>query len=134
MKNELNIILVDDNIQFRKTLKCLLEERFGYNIIAEASDGKEFLELANLYEADIVLMDLIMDVMDGFEAAKRATYRYKGINIIAITMHIETVFLRKLIESGFNGCIYKSNLFTEIDKAIKSVMNKNLYYPKEIKF
>jgi len=127
------IILVDDNIPFRTALRRLLQTQFGCEIIAEASDGEEFLMLSNLGSADIVIMDLMMPKKDGLKATHEINWTYPFLKIIAVTMHCDKVYLKELIEKGFKGCIFKNNLYDKIYEAIDTVMNDHLYFPIEIK-
>ena len=129
----LKVIIVDDNIQFRYHLKSFIEDELNINIIGEASNGIEFLELPNTDSADIILMDIAMDLMDGFEATKRALWNNRNVKIIAITMHWEKIVLQRLLESGFKGCVYKNNIFTELEKAINTVISGQLYFPDKSK-
>ena len=127
-----NIIMVDDNLQFRSSLKTYLESRLGCNVFAEASNSIDFLSLPNIASADVILMDIVMDEMDGFEATKRALWKYPYLKIIAITMHTEKIYLIKLIETGFKGCVFKTDIFKQLAVAIKTVMGGKLYIPDNI--
>lgn len=132
MTDRINIIIVDDNKKYREDLKNYIENKLNFNVIAEASDGIEFLELPDLHLADIILMDIAMDIMDGFETTKRAVWNDPKVRIVALTMHIEKVFLLKLVESGFKGCVFKTNTYTELEKAIYTVMSGKLFFPKNL--
>jgi DNA-binding NarL/FixJ family response regulator len=126
------IILVDDNIAFRTVLKKLLEIEYGCAIIAEVSNGIEFLELPCLCWADLVIMDLMMPKMDGFNATRKVSWHLPNLKIIAVTMHYDKTYLRNLIENGFKGCIFKSNLYDNLLEAITTVLRGDLYFPKEL--
>jgi two-component system, NarL family, response regulator NreC len=128
----LKLILVDDNEPFRNALKQLLAKKFNAEIIGVASCGKEFLGLQNIYQADIILMDIMMPDMDGITLTKKSIWTNSSLKFIAITMHYDKVYLKTLIESGFRGCIFKSNLFNEIELALNTVMEGHLYFPKDI--
>ncbi len=134
MEDNIKVIIVDDNIQFRKHFKNYIENKLNYKVIAEASNGIEFLKLSNIYRADIVLMDIAMDEMDGFETTKRAIWDYNKIQVIAVTMHSEKVFLIKLIETGFKGCVFKNRIFEDLPKAIDEVLQGDLFFPDGINF
>jgi DNA-binding NarL/FixJ family response regulator len=127
-----NIIMVDDNVQFRTNLKIYIERALGLKVIAEASNGREFLNLPNLTKADIILMDIAMDEMDGIEATKRALWIHPYLDIVAITMHAEKIYLVQLIESGFKGCIIKSDIYSHLRTALKTVKQGKLYIPDNI--
>lgn len=129
---KLKIILVDDNQIFRESIKDLLVNKFGYNVIAEASDGSEFLELPKNLRADIVLMDLSMPEVDGFKATKRYFWDFPQSKIIAVTNHVEKAYLLKLIEVGFKGCIFKNDIFTELQPAIECVMAGKMWFHDDL--
>jgi len=129
----LKIILVDDNKMFRESIKDLLVHVFKYQVIAEANNGEEFLNLPKSLKPDIILMDLSMPQIDGFEATKKYYWDFPTSRIIAVTNHIENAYLVKLIETGFKGCIFKYNIFNEIQPAIKTVMSGELWFPDEYK-
>jgi DNA-binding NarL/FixJ family response regulator len=122
-------IIVDDNVSFRSSLKDYIENKLGYEVIAEASDGIDFLGLPNLSDADMILMDIAMETMDGFEATKLALWRYPHLKIIAVTMYSEKVFLVKLIQTGFKGCVFKPEIFDSLHKAIQTVIEGEYYIP-----
>ncbi len=126
--------MVDDNVQFRTSLKDYLESNLYCTIIGEASDGIEFLDIKNLGLADIVLMDIAMANMDGIEATKRALWMHSHLKIIAITMYTEKVYLRSLIESGFKGCVFKPDIYTQLFKAIDLAMKGIVHFPDNIQF
>ncbi len=130
----LKIILVDDNVQFRSSLRDYLESNVCCKIIGEASDGVEFLKLKNLSLADIVLMDIAMAKMDGIEATKRALWLHSHLKILAITMHSEKVFLKSLIESGFKGCVFKPDIYNQLFPAIDNVLDGIIHFPDNIQF
>lgn len=128
----LKIILVDDSIQFRSVLKKLLESQFHCKVIAEASNGEEFLELPELGQADIVIMDLVMPKMDGYNAMKRINWMFPFVKILALTMQSEPAYLRILIEKGFKGCLSKYNIYENLAEALIHVMDNKLYFPHEL--
>lgn len=132
-KDEIKLILVDDNIIFRNTLKKFLQEEFRYNIVGEASGGKEFFALQNIHAVDVILMDLQMPEMDGYIIAKKTLINWNKIPIIAITMHAEKAYLEELLSVGFKGCVFKSEIFKNIHEAIGIVLKGQYFFPPEIK-
>jgi DNA-binding NarL/FixJ family response regulator len=130
--NAMEIIIVDDNAAFREDLKFFLEQKLNHKVIAEAESGEQFLEMKKKLQSDIVLMDISMKQLDGFETAKRITTVYPYLKIIAITMYMEKVYLIKLVESGFRGCVFKNDIFHSLDLAIHEVFEGKVYFPDEI--
>jgi DNA-binding NarL/FixJ family response regulator len=128
------IIIVDDSEIFRCSLEFHLKITLNYEVIGIAANGEEFLALNNINNADIILMDIEMPVLNGFAAAGKALWKYLNLNIIAITDYQDKAYLKDLIETGFKGCVFKKNLFNEIESAIKNVLNNKLYFPQDIEF
>jgi len=124
----LKLVLVDDNLLFRDDLKFFLENKLLHTVIAEATSGEEFLALENLCEADIILMDLTMETMDGFEATKKILCHFPHLKIIAITMNTENVVLSKLLETGFKGFIFKTEIFKSLEIVLQSVYSEGVIF------
>jgi len=129
----LKFILVDDNQEFRQALKELLETEFSAQVIAEASNGNEFLALKNHHLANIIIMDLMMPEKSGLEATKPFIWKSPHAKVIAVTMHNDKAYLKQLIEVGFKGCIFKNNIFAEIKTAVETVMDGKFYFPDGMK-
>lgn len=132
MKNAIKIFLVDDSESFRRGLRLFLEDILNYKVVGEASNGREFL---NAYKssADIVLMDIEMPEMNGFDATKLHLWENPKTKFIAISSYRDALYLESLIMTGFKGCVFKQNVFEFLQDAIKKVLKGDLYYPKGIK-
>lgn len=130
----MRLIIVDDNKQFRKTLKLFINESLQHEVIAEAESGEEFLELdpITIREADIILMDIMMGNINGFETTKRITWKYPKLLILAVTMHVEKVFLNEVIEAGFKGCVFKSEIFDTLEIALREVAAGHIFVNKQL--
>ena len=127
------IILVDDQPIFREGLKLYLENELGHNIIAEASNGKEFLELTNIYDSDIVLMDIEMPEINGLKASKKILERFSNIKIVAITVYQDKAYLKTLVENGIRGFVRKSDTFDNIENTLSLVYNNEFCFPDNLK-
>lgn len=128
----MKIIIVDDSKNFLNGLRKFITSVLAHKIIAEAENGEDFLKLKNINNADIVLMDIMMPVKDGFAATKEILKSNSKIKIIALTMHTEKLYLEELIKTGFAGCVHKENIFDELEKAINIVAKNKLYFPDTI--
>ena len=129
----MRLIIVDDNIMFRTSIKEFLTCKYDCEVIAEASNGNDFLKLKEVADADVVLMDIEMDKTNGIEATKQISWMVPGIKVLAVTMLNEKVFLKQLIEAGFKGCVFKTDVFKILFPAIIEVMSGRLYYPSDMK-
>lgn len=127
----INVVIADDHIIFRKGLRAILNEIPEIKVIEEASNGQELLTLLQGLQADIVLMDIKMPIMDGLAATEIISEKHPDINVIALTMHEEIGYFNKMIDAGAKGFLLKKTNKDELDKAIKSVMDGENYFSQE---
>ncbi|WP_321319402.1 response regulator transcription factor [Labilibaculum sp.] len=129
---EQKIIIVDDHKIFRKGLRFLLEDMEGINVIAEAEDGKEFLNLLEISTPDIVLMDINMPKMNGIEAAIEAMKFHPKLKIIVLSMHGEEQYYDKMVEAGVKGFLLKNSDVDELSAALQTVALGGSYFSQEL--
>ncbi|MBE9467797.1 MAG: response regulator transcription factor [Bacteroidetes bacterium] len=132
MKNQINIIIVDDHSLFRNGLKILLNNIENINVVAEAPNGKEYLDEIEKIDADIVLMDINMPVMDGIEATKKSLEKFPNLKIIALSMYGDAEYYYKMIDAGVKGFLLKNSDIKEVIDAIKKVNNGENYFSQEL--
>jgi DNA-binding NarL/FixJ family response regulator len=123
-----NIIIVDDHLIFRQGLISIITSENIANVIGEASDGYEFVELLADLRPDLVLMDIDMPKMNGIEATRKAMKLMPELKIIAYTMFGEEEYYYKMIELGIKGFILKSTTITELENAFQEVMIGKTYF------
>jgi DNA-binding NarL/FixJ family response regulator len=129
---KIKVFLVDDHKLFRNGLSLLLEGEKDINVSGEAENGQHFCEAIEKDLPDVVLMDIEMPVMDGFETTKTACERYPELKVIALTMFGEEQYYLKMIEAGAKGFILKNSDIEEVIKAIKTVYDGGTYFSQEI--
>jgi DNA-binding NarL/FixJ family response regulator len=126
------IIIVDDHKLFRNGLKFILEELNDIEVISEASDGKEFLDLLELYTPDLVLMDINMPNMNGVEATKRALDKVPDLKVLVLSMFSDEEYYNTMIELGVKGFILKDADNHELKLAIKKILTGGTYFSQEL--
>lgn len=129
---KLNICIVDDHKLFREGLKLLLSERDFVNRVYESSNGKEFIDGVGWHEADVVLMDISMPVMDGIDATERAVMLCPDIKIIALSMYGDEEYYRKMLDAGVKGFLLKSAGIEKVEDAILQVASGEEYFSEEL--
>lgn len=132
MKNKIQVIIVDDHEIFRKGLKMVVDSLGYADVIAEAADGMEFLKILEKTQPDIVLMDIRMPIMDGIETTSAALKKFPELNIIALSMFGDEKHLQDMIEAGAKGFLLKNIKKTELDIAIRSILEGKNYYSGEL--
>jgi len=131
MKNSIKIMLVDDHEVYREGLKTALNNVLNFEVVAEASNGMEFLEMIGQCNADIILMDIKMPVVNGIEATRLALENNPNLKIIMLSMYNEEDYLFQLRNIGAKGYILKGSNKNELVNTIYSVYSGKILYPAE---
>jgi DNA-binding NarL/FixJ family response regulator len=129
---DIKIIVVESNPDFRLNLKKVITEQLKAKVIAEASNGYEFEQLPNIDKCDIVLIDTKLPDANGYTLANNALWKNSKLNFIAIPFRDYRISLDSLLMAGFKGCVYKNNIYDELPKALKAVLSRQMYFPKDI--
>lgn len=124
---KIRIFLADDHAILRDGLKYILCENDTCEIIGEAGDGREAVDKIYKLKPDIAILDISMPVLTGLEAARLIRKYDRDIKIIILTRHDNEEYVRQAIRYGVNGFILKDNAGDDLLKAVKDVMNGNLY-------
>lgn len=126
------VVLVDDHALFRGGMKGLLKMEGSCDVVGEAANGAEFLELIRTIECDVVLLDIDMPVMDGMEAARIAIGENPALKIIALSMHGAEEYYFRMVELGVKGFMLKNSEIDEVLAAIKTVVEGGSYFSPEL--
>lgn len=113
-------MLADDHRMLREGLRRSMAER-GFEIVGEARDGAEAVELAAALRPDVILMDVTMPELDGVEATRKIKARQPDVRIVMLTMHADQDVLAEAIRAGANGYLVKDCSTDEIASAIETV-------------
>ncbi len=133
MENSIvKIIIVDDHEIFRSGLKMVLRKLDYVEIVGEAANGQECLDLLRRVVCDIVLMDIEMPIMSGIDATKIAVKENPSLKVIALTMFTEDVYVQSMIDAGVAGFLVKNINKDTLDKAITIVAHGGNYYSEEL--
>lgn len=132
MYSKSNIVLVDDHHLFRDGIKFILSQSDHLNISGEASNGKEFLKILENQVPDIVLMDISMPEMDGYETTKKALEIYPDLKVLALSSFGEEIYYRKMIDAGVKGFLTKNSSRDELENAINSVLKGDHYFSQDL--
>jgi len=132
MGNKIKILIVEDQLIFRSGLRLLLNEIEDAELIGECANGLEFLNSLEKNLPDIVLIDINMPVMDGFEAAKRALDKYPDLKLIVLSTYGEEHQVVSMVELGVKGFLLKNIDEEELQKAILLIHEGKNYFSPEL--
>ena len=125
--NPTRILLVDDHLLVRAGLRTLLEQMADTEVIGEASNGREALEMIKVNPPDVVLMDITMAEMNGLVATAQITHECPQIRVIMLSMHATKEYVTQALQAGAAGYLLKDAAPTELELAVKSVMRGEKY-------
>ena len=126
------IVLVDDHALFRNGLKGLISMREGYEVVAEAGDGGEFLDMLPTLKADVVFMDISMPNVGGEEATRKALSLYPDLKIVTLSMFGEESYYTRMVEAGAKGFLLKDSSIEEVFDAIDTVAAGGDYFSQRL--
>jgi DNA-binding NarL/FixJ family response regulator len=125
---EINVALVDDHVLLRNGLAILLG-KLGFNVLFECSNGKEMQEmLARHDQPDIILMDINMPEMDGYDATVWLGQEYPLIPVLTLSMYDDENAIIRMLKSGARGYVMKESEPMELKRAIEDVISKGVHY------
>jgi two-component system, NarL family, invasion response regulator UvrY len=132
-KSKFSVALVDDHILIRSGLANLIREFGDYDVIIEANNGRHFLDAVSVSgQPDVVLLDLNMPLMDGYETAAWIKDHYPDIKILALSMDDKDKAIIRMLRHGARGYILKDVEPMELRKALTEVLNKGYYYSEMV--
>ncbi len=122
----IRVLLADDHQIMRQGLKNLLE-REGFAVVAEASDGREAIHLAESSHPDVAVLDLAMPALNGVDAGREITRASPRTKAILLTMHKEDPYVLQALNAGISGYVLKSQAAEDLVQAIREVARGSLY-------
>ena len=124
----IRILLVDDHPLVLDGINARLEDEAGIEVVGQANNGKEALLKAREVGPDVVLMDVSMPVMSGFEATRHFKAELPDIHVLILSMHDDHEYIHKLMQAGASGYVLKDVSSDELIEAIESVHRGNTYF------
>jgi DNA-binding NarL/FixJ family response regulator len=131
MKRRHKIIIVDDHPLFREGLNLIVEKLKIGETIAEAGNGQELLNILETQQADVVLMDIDMPVMNGIEATEKAIAKFPDLKILIFSMYSDKKYYTLIIKAGAKGMVLKSAGKKEFETAIRIVADGGSHFSSE---
>jgi DNA-binding NarL/FixJ family response regulator len=129
----IRVILADDHTLVRAGIRALLEKLPDVQVVGEAGDGREVLNLVKAQPPDVVLMDIAMPGLNGLEAAERMARDYPDVRIIMLSMHDNEEYVLRAFKAGATGYLLKKAAMAELATALQQVLRGEIYLSREIK-
>ena len=136
MKNDarknITVLLVDDHTVVREGLRMVLEVEKDIRVVAEARNGREAVKLVNTHRPDVVVMDIAMPLLNGFEAARQMLKISPGTKILILSAHEDDEYVDRMIAIGAAGYLIKQSSAENLSQAIREIKKGNMYFSADI--
>src|SRR6202167_4650327 len=132
MNPPIRILLADDHIMVRDGLRALLDRQQGLVIVADASDGRECIQLAEEHSPDVVMMDVAMPKMNGIEATRRILASNPSIAVVMLSMHQDESYVLQSLNAGAKGYLLKDSPREDVLEAIRSAAKGRAFLSRKV--
>ncbi|MDE1903278.1 MAG: response regulator transcription factor [Alphaproteobacteria bacterium] len=125
--NPIRILLCDDHLLIRASLKSLIGEFPSIQVVGEAGDGREALEHAGKLQPHVVLMDIAMPGLNGLEATRRLVKDHPQVRVVMLSMHADESHVLQALRAGASGYVLKGSAPRELEMAIEAVARGEIF-------
>src|ERR1700683_1875032 len=128
----LRILIADDHEVARKGIRALLEDHAGWEVCAEAKDGREAVELAGKLKPDVFLLDVGMPNLNGLDAARQILATMPEARILILTIHDSEQVVRETLAAGARGFLLKSDAGRDLVAAVEALQNRRTFFTSKV--
>jgi DNA-binding NarL/FixJ family response regulator len=128
----LRLLVADDHEIVRKGLRSILEAQPGWQVAAEASDGREAVDKAKQFKPDVTVMDIGMPSLNGLEAARQILKHDVRAKILILTMHESDPLIREVLDAGARGYVLKTDASRDLVSAINAIRSNKTFFTAKV--
>jgi DNA-binding NarL/FixJ family response regulator len=130
---QIKLLITDDHQMLRESMAMLFSKDERFNVIGQCSNGEQAVSMARAYQPDIMLMDINMPVLNGFDASELIAKESPLVKILAVSMNAGTGIVKKIMKGGVMGYVTKNSTSDELKKAVIEINENRKYICSEIK-
>jgi DNA-binding NarL/FixJ family response regulator len=127
MAKKIRVLMADDHAMVRQGFRLILAAQPDIEIVGEAGDGREAVEMAERLHPDVVVVDVAMPGLNGIEATRRIIKANPRIRVLALSMHKDAVYVREILRAGASGYLLKESIDSDLVAAVRSLAAGHSY-------
>ena len=128
----LRILLADDHTVVRQGLRKVLEQCPGWEVVAEAGDGRRAVEEAERLIPDVAIVDVAMPLLNGIEATRQITQRVPATRVLVLSMHADEAYVTQMLKAGAIGYLLKDSIDVDLIQAVTAVAQGKSFFSAAI--
>ena len=117
------VLIVDDHEIMREGMSALLRKYSQFEVVGQATDGRQALEMASQLKPDVIIMDVGMPNLNGIDATKKLLSLYPDLKIMALSAHSDGAIVAKMIKAGASGYMLKESAFDELIEGLNTLLD-----------
>ena len=129
---KISVVIVEDHELMRDGIRSSIEADQRFEVVGEAADGEEAVELVNRLCPDVVIMDINMPVMDGLEATRVVKEHFPEVKVLIMSMHDKEGYIQNALEAGADGYILKNTSQDEMERALIRISEGGNYFSQDV--
>src|ERR1700720_324986 len=127
----IRIVLADDHSIMRSGLRALLHQQPDFEVVGEANDGREALDLVESLRPDVAVLDITMPNLNGIDAARQMAAKQLGVAIIVLSMHSDEGYVLRAMKAGVHGYLLKESAEIDLLHAIRAVNKGHVFFSRD---
>jgi two-component system, NarL family, response regulator NreC len=128
----IRILLADDHTVMRRGLRLLLEQQADFQVVGEADDGRQAVELAASLHPDVAVLDIGMPLLNGIEAARQIVTATPAIAIVMLSMHSDETYVLRALKAGAKGYLLKNSAEADLIQAVRAIAEGKSFFSPAI--
>ena len=132
MPSRIRVMIADDHPLVRSGLRALLEREDEFQVVAEAADGYDAIDLAVLHRPDVILLDVGMPRLTGPDAALSISEKVPTARIVMVSMHSDEAYVLRALKAGARGYLLKASPEADVLAAVRAIAAGNAYFSPSI--
>jgi two-component system, NarL family, response regulator NreC len=129
---KIRVLIADDHGVVRRGLRLQLEQHDDFEVVGEASDGREAITMLDKLAPDIIIMDIAMPNLNGIQATAQIVKKNPQVGIIVLSMHSDETYLTRTLAAGAKGYLLKDNAEVDLERAVRVVAQGKPYFSPAI--